>query len=183
MARSGDVISSPVIGETITFEQTAKDTDGALLRFAVVQRPGAKGPAMHLHARQEERLAVVSGTMRVLLGERELELRDGEEVVVPPGVPHRWWNGGAGPLRAVNEFRPALQMERFFETIYGLARDGKTDADGVPPLLQLALLTEYEIFLPKPPVPVQRVVLGLLAPVARLRGYRARYPAYSRDEV
>ena len=183
MAKAGDVIESPVIGETITFRRTARDTGGALLRFEDVQRPGAKGPVLHLHARQEERLAVLAGTMRVIVGTQERELRAGEEVSIPPGVPHRWWNGGDAPLRIENDFRPALAMERFFETIFGLARDGKTDADGVPSLLQLALLTEYEIFLAKPPVPVQRLVLGLLAPLAHLRGYRARYPAYSRDEA
>jgi hypothetical protein len=54
---------------------------------------------------------------------------------------------------------------------------------GAPGLLQLAVLgSEYRDVLrvTKPPWPVQRVVFGLLAPIGRLRGYRARYPQYSR---
>ena len=37
------------------------------------------------------------------------------------------------------ELRPALNSETFFETLYGLARDGKTDENGVPNFLQQAV--------------------------------------------
>jgi hypothetical protein len=32
------------------------------------------------------------------------------------------------------EFGPALNTETFFETMYGLARDGKLDEHGTPPV-------------------------------------------------
>jgi len=46
----------------------------------------------------------------------------------------------------------------------------------VPNLLQLAVLEAAypdEIRLARPPVPVQRVLFALLAPIAPLLGYRA----------
>jgi hypothetical protein len=44
-----------------------------------------------------------------------------------------------------------LNTETFFETVYGLARDGKTDENGVPNLLQQAVtltgVNKGEIYL------------------------------------
>ena len=47
------------------------------------------------------------------------------------------------------EFRPALNTEAFFETMYGLARDGKLGESGAPFLLQTAIISStYEVYLP-----------------------------------
>jgi hypothetical protein len=180
MARAGDVIESPVLNERIVFRQTARDTNGALLQFDDYQVVGAPGPVEHLHTRQEERLEVVSGKMVVRVGGKERHLAAGEAVIIPPGVPHLWRNDGAGELHVLTDFRPALQLERFFELIFGLARDGKTDATGTPAFLQIAAMSPaYGIFLPTPPVPLQRALFAVLGPIARLRGYRPWYPEYS----
>jgi hypothetical protein len=53
----------------------------------------------------------------------------------------------------------------------------------MPYLLQLALSArEFSdvIVFRSPPLAVQQVIFGGLAPVARLRGYRATYPQLSR---
>jgi len=45
----------------------------------------------------------------------------------------------------VVEYRPALRTEVLFETLFGLGRDGKTDEEGSPRLLQGAvMLKEYK---------------------------------------
>lgn len=58
----------------------------------------------------------------------------GEVVTIPAGVPHYFWNGGDKEAHYMQEFRPALQSDRFFETLFGLARDGKLNAAGYPRL-------------------------------------------------
>jgi mannose-6-phosphate isomerase-like protein (cupin superfamily) len=180
MARPGEVIESPVLRDRIVFRQTARETGGTLLQFEDWHQPGAPGPIEHLHPRQEERLEVLQGSMIVRVGGREEHLTVGQHVVIPPGVPHTFRNTSDGELCALTDFRPAMQLERFFETIFGLARDGKTDKDGVPSFLQIAAWTSaYEIYLPKPPVPVQKALFAVLGPLARLRGYRPWYPEYS----
>ena len=79
-----------------------------------------------------------------------------------------WWISGrrSGP--------------RAFETLAGLACDGKTNRAGVPRNpLQLALILrefEEEIYFVRPPLAVQRVILGALAFIGRQLGYRAEYP-------
>ena len=70
-------------------------------------------------------------------------------------------------------------MDTFLETIYGLAQDGKTDAKGMPNLLQLAVFASAYFdtnHLARPPLVVQRLLLGGLAVIGRLAGYRADYP-------
>ena len=69
------------------------------------------------------------------------------------------------------------------ETLFGFARLGHTNAKGMPPPLQLALFgrefSDVLVFRSPPPA-VQRALFGVLAPLARWRGYRATYPQLSR---
>ena len=60
---------------------------------------------------------------------------------------------------------------------------GHTDGKGMPHPLQLALTArEFSdvIVFRSPPLAVQRTIFGVLAPIARWRGYRATYPQLSR---
>jgi mannose-6-phosphate isomerase-like protein (cupin superfamily) len=192
MASRGETIENPLTGERMTFLETARDTNGELLRMDYVAPPRYKGPTEHVHLLQEERFEVVSGVLGVRVGGRELHLEEGQSAVGPPGVPHKWWNPGEEEVRFVAELRPALNTEEFFETAWGLARDGKATGLGIPKNpLQLAVLAgahqgeAYFTAFPWPPIPVQKAlfgVLSLLAPLARLVGYKERYPEYSGPE-
>ena len=193
MSRRGDTIENPHTGDRITFLETARDTDGKLLRMDYVAPPRSKGPTEHVHMLQEERFEVVSGVLGVRVGGRELNLEEGQSAVSPPGVPHKWWNpGNEEEVSFVVELRPALNTEEFFETAWGLARDGKATGLGIPKNpLQLAVLANahqgeaYFIGFPWPPIPVQKAlfgVLSLLTPLARLLGYKECYPEYSGSE-
>jgi quercetin dioxygenase-like cupin family protein len=179
MARSGTVIENPRTGERITFLQTAADTDGQLLRLDLVVKPRGFVAAEHLHPEQEERFVVHSGLMRLRIGDEEHLLGPGHVAVVPPGVPHEWSNAAPSHLHATVEFRPALQMESLFEALFGLAEAGRTNATGLPNLWQIAVLARAyrrEVRLTRPPRIVQRLLFGLLSPVARLLGYRSGLP-------
>jgi quercetin dioxygenase-like cupin family protein len=183
MARVGDEIYNPVQQDRVIWRKTARDTDGELLSADLFVSPGGGNP-MHVHPRQEERFKAVSGSLGVQVRDERRWLTEGEEVIVPPGTPHRWWNDSDDEEAHVSvELRPALNSEVFFETLYGLARDGKTDENGVPNLLQQAValdgINRGEIYLASPPVPVQKVILAVLAPVGRLLGYRDHYQRYS----
>jgi quercetin dioxygenase-like cupin family protein len=183
MARAGDVIENPVRGERVVFRSTAADTGGELLQFDFFMKPGVPPVFEHVHARQEERIEVVSGTVSYRLGGVEHRLSAGEIAVLPPGVRHTLWNSGSDEAHVIMECRPALALETVFETLFGLARDGKTNKRGTPNPLQGAVIgLESETFFPWPPIPVQRGLLAVLAPLARLFGYRARYPQYSKSE-
>jgi len=180
VARAGDEIYNPRQKDRVVFRRTARETDGRLLRLEMFASPGAASPPEHLHLRQEERFETVSGVLRARVGGEEHTLRAGEGMAVPPGTPHTWWIDGEEGARVLVEFRPALNTETFFETMYGLARDGKLDENGAPPLLQTAIISSaYEVYLPRPPTAQQKALFALLVPVGKLIGYRASYPEYS----
>lgn len=187
MASAGDIIQNPITGEQITFLKTARDTGGEALRFEYLAPAHASGPPLHVHPYQEECfVAICSGTLTVRIGNDEQSFGEGESLTVPPGTPHTWRNDGAGEVRMLVEIRPALRMEEAFETTFNLACDGKTDQRGIPknPLQAAAVAREYsdELRLARPPFAVQKVLLGVLAPVLGLLGYRGRYPKHGDPE-
>lgn len=183
MAHVGEQLINPVTGQRLVFRRTTHDTGGELLEVESYLPPGSIEPVEHLHPRQEEHFEVIAGEVRVRLAGQVRTLRAGDTLLIPPGTPHAMWNAGSTEAGFIWQTRPALKTETFFETVWGLARDGKVDDRGRPNLLQTAvLMREYadEFRLTKPPRPIQRLLFGLLAPIARRRGYRGRYPRYSR---
>jgi hypothetical protein len=102
----------------------------------------------------------------------------GEVVVVSPGTVHAFSNAGDTPATARVEIRPALRMERLLETAVELAREGRTNAKGMPTPLELALFTREfadEVQGPFVPAWMQRASLAPLAWLAARRGHGARY--------
>ena len=186
MARAGDAIEHPVTGERVVWRRVSEDTDGDLLELDLFAKPGGFVAAAHVHPHQEERFEVVTGTLALRVGDEERTLRAGDVAVVPPGTPHAWWNAGADQVRIRGEIRPELRTENFFETFFGLARDGKTNRKGLPNLLQLAVLMrayEDEMRLAKPPFAIQRMLFAPLAIIGRALGYRSQYPRHSQATV
>jgi quercetin dioxygenase-like cupin family protein len=179
MVSSGDVLEHPVTREKIIIRKTARDTGGELFQGDLYLQPGAFVAAEHIHPRQEERFAVIAGTLRGRVAGKEFASGPGETVVVPRGAPHVWWNSGDEELHCLVDLRPALQIEGFFETFFGLAQDGKVNPKtGLPNLLQLAVIMRtfrQELVLARPPQLVQTALFGVLSPLGRLVGYRGEY--------
>lgn len=180
MVNSGDVLEHPVTREKIVFRKTARDTGGELLQMDAYLQSGAFVAAEHIHPLQEERFEVIAGTLRGRVAGKESSSGPGETIVVPKGTPHVWWNSGDDELHVLVEVRPALRIESFFETFFGLAQDGKVHPKtGLPNPFQLALMMRTyrnELVLARPPRLVQTLLFGLLAPIGRLLGYKAEYP-------
>ena len=181
MARAGERLHDPVMGDSIEFRETARDTGGALLSgvwTAVGDTP------LHVHPLQEERFEVLSGTVGIQIEDEQRSLGEGEEATVPPGTPHTWYSeDDQEKARFLFELRPALNTEILLETLYGLATDGNTDRNGLPKPLQMAVilngLNKGEIYLATPPIALQKALFALLSPVGKLVGYRDHYPKYS----
>ncbi|HEU4704007.1 MAG TPA: cupin domain-containing protein [Conexibacter sp.] len=183
MATVGEAIENPVSGERIVWIETAASSGGELLAADLHLRRGAAVAATHRHPRQDERFRVDAGRVTLEIEDERRDLAVGDEATVPAGAAHRWWNSGDGEATVRVELRPALDTETFFETFFGLARDGKTNSEGVPDLLQIAVayreLGDSCPVLTKPPAPIQRVLFAVLAPLGRMRGRRAVYAGYS----
>ncbi len=178
MAQTGEMIENPVTHDRVIFRVTAQETNGAFLVFDDFLLAGYISPPEHIHPRQQEHFEVISGSLGVRIAGREQVLRAGENVAVPPGTPHTIWNAGGGETHLRVAFQPALQTEAFFETMFALARDGKTDGQGKPSLLQFAAgASEYGMYVTRPSIALQKALFAVLGPLARLLGYRPQYGA------
>jgi hypothetical protein len=143
--------------------------------------PGGRGAAEHVHPVINEWFTPVSRRVGFRVNGQESVAEIGQRLHVSPGTAHDWWNAGDEEAHVVVEVSPAARFEEAISTTFGLARDGKTNANGLPNLLQLALLSrEFEdvLYFTNPPRAVQKVLFSVLAPVARLLGYRGSYPEY-----
>jgi len=175
MATSGMEIVNPRTGQRVRFVDTAHDSQGALVGLECVSSPSSEREPEHLHPYQENIFEVHSGQLRFKIGDGERLLGAGERLVIPPAVPHCFWVEGVEEARYRQEFRPALQIERFFEVLFGLAREDKLNARGMPPFLMLGVFGQAfwdEVRVTQPPAWVQRLTYAALAPIGRVCGYR-----------
>jgi quercetin dioxygenase-like cupin family protein len=173
------IVEDPVLRTRYSFERTAGENGGEVLRVELWIDPGGSaGP--HLHPTIEERFEVLAGRPSFLSGRNWREAAPGETVVVPPGTRHAFRNRGDEVAHVIAEARPPLQLQEFLEDVAGLSRAGKIMRPGLPKgiggLLAGAVLAEHyreTVVLLVPPPFVQRVVMGPLARLGERRGYRA----------
>ena len=182
MIPPGTAIDSPQTGERLIFRSTADSSGGSLFQAELIVQPGRYVVRSHIHPRQEERFVVLEGRYGWRIGADTGVAGQGETLVCPAGVPHSQWNAGDTPMRIYYEHRPALvSAELFFETQFGLSREGKLTPAGDIRLFQAAvLLGEVSDFIrpASPPVALQHLVFPPIAAIGRMLGYRARYRRY-----
>lgn len=178
-----ELTTVPATGERFRFVSVTDD----LARIDWRLGPGGRSP-LHRHPHQVERVTAIAGSLVVRLrdrtfGEHEVQIVPGRSLSVPAGVTHEFHNTGADDAHMVVDFIPALEMRLFFETLARLARDENVDKRGRPrnPLLLAAFVSRFDrVFVAaRPPRWLQRLLLGPLAALARVRGIQPAEAAYA----
>jgi quercetin dioxygenase-like cupin family protein len=103
----------------LTFLETGRDTDGTLLRVHVRLEPGGRVPR-HVHARQDERVEVLAGSVAVTFGSTTRTLHAGQSIDVPRRKIHVVRNVGDDEARFLLEVRPARRMEFAMRTLFAI---------------------------------------------------------------
>jgi quercetin dioxygenase-like cupin family protein len=179
----GEVWENPVTGEHGTFLELPHQNRQGRLVAELIARVGAKVVGEHRHPIIVEHFTTLEGELTVKRNGKTSILREGQSTTIEANEWHDWWNASDHDVRVRVEVTPGERFLHMIETFWGLARLGHTDANGMPHLLQLALCAQEfsdVIAFRSPPLAVQRVMFGALAPLARWRGYRATYPQLSR---
>ena len=131
MVELGTAIVSPMTGERLTFLSTADSSAGEVFRAELVVQPNRYIVRPHIHPNQEERFVILEGRYGWRIGKETGVSGPGTTLVCPRGVAHSQWNAGDALMRIYYEHRPALtSAEVFFETQFGLSRDGKLSPAG-----------------------------------------------------
>lgn len=181
MSKSGDLFENPVTGEFGYVRLGTQETNGELIVSDLRVRPGGAVLGAHIHPTIDERFTVLNGKIGYMLGDQKGILQAGDSADLPLGIPHDWWNAGDEEARVIVEIRPAERFEQMTRTLFSLAQEGKTNKKGVPNPLQMAVIAkEFEDIVQflSPPLWIQRLLFGILAPLGRLFGYSAIYPRH-----
>ena len=176
MAHEGQEIVNPLTGQRMRFVELSE----GLLRTENHHPPTDAREPLHIHPYQESGAVVRSGKLTFEVAGQRRDLGPGEEIAIPSGAPHRFWNPSDEEAVSAQFFRPALDIAAFFETLFVLGQRGELTSSGAPGLLQTAVMVpEFgdEIRLTKPPWPVVRALCAALRPIAARRGYKARLAA------
>jgi quercetin dioxygenase-like cupin family protein len=181
MAYKNKIILNPKNRNEIKFLQTAKDTGGKLLEMESTYFSHSKEPPAHYHPLQTEDFTVLFGELSIRINGEVKIFKQGETINIQPNVIHSMWNNSNNKTVVNWKVRPAMETEFMLETLLGLARDGKTNEEGVPGLLQISLTANKfsnVLRLVKPPFIFQKIIFTLLTPLAYLLGYKPTYPQY-----
>jgi quercetin dioxygenase-like cupin family protein len=74
---------------------------GANISFFLIDAPMGGGPDLHTHPYAEV-FVIQEGEVTFSVGDETIEAKDGQILVVPPGVPHKYVNSGVGRARHID---------------------------------------------------------------------------------
>jgi quercetin dioxygenase-like cupin family protein len=179
----GEVWENPTTREYARILELPYDNPERRVAAELIARAGARVVGEHRHPGLVECFTVLEGELTMTRSGQMSTLRQGDTALIEPNVWHDWWNASDRDTRVRVDVTPGERFGHMIETLFGLARLGYTNAKGMPDPLQLSLIArEFSdvIVFRSPPLVVQRALFGILAPIARWRGYRATYPQLSR---
>lgn len=160
------VLESRHTGERL--ELTRFDSpDGPWLEIRGSLPPQREGPPLHVHVHEDEGGRVIAGTLSAMVGGHVSSVGPGEEVSLPRGVPHRWWNAGGDVLVFEGWARPVVDLDRMLQAVFEV---GNASPAGRPSLFYLAHAlhrhrrSQATLGLP-------RVVQAMVFPVVILAGH------------
>lgn len=100
-------------GDTFHTKVSTKDTEGDLYVYESI-RVKKGGPALHYHYNQDEFWYVLEGEFLIKVGDKLYEVKAGDSVFGPRGIPHAFAKTNEGNGRLLMTFQPAGKMEECF---------------------------------------------------------------------
>jgi mannose-6-phosphate isomerase-like protein (cupin superfamily) len=104
-------------GGLITLLAESSATGGALNSHRSTFRDGYDGAPPHYHERSAELFFVIGGSLQVLLDEQVTILREGDFLVVPPGVPHAFAAAPGSDADVLFVFAPGVERFEYYRLL------------------------------------------------------------------
>ncbi|KAG2453342.1 hypothetical protein HYH02_001566 [Chlamydomonas schloesseri] len=173
-------------GKRLTVLTRSASTDGQYFEVNVYCTPTAEGfhkgqpcsGPMLSHNRQTVELTALSGKIILSINGTESELKQGEKMVLRPGTPYYYYNGGAEPIEANLRVSPGVPDERYMEALIGLARQNEGLSKTNP--IQLFLIyADNDLTLHDMPEKVWQIARTVVIPLAKAMGFQSRYDKYT----
>lgn len=184
MPVKGQIITNPVTGDSYEFLETAEDTGGVSVTMRATLKSIGKVVPNHFHVFQDETFEVISGQLTFLKDGKITTLSAGDKITLPKNVPHNHYNSSDAEVVYIHSVKPALDFDYLIENLIGLIADGK-GKNGKLGLVQELVSVKYlesKSYLAEIPLGLQKILANIIAPAARIFGYRAIYKKYSGTE-
>lgn len=109
---------------------------------------------MHQHPEQAQFIRVIRGRLRVICGDREVVVRSGQSLLIPPGTAHKAWNPGPGVTITHTAFTPGgneavyrrhgVKLEEMDAARLHAQKSAAANEQLVASMVQMGLLTRCE---------------------------------------
>ncbi len=171
--KAGDVLVSRIEG----FIQKVTGIEGEWITSEMVVEPNSPGPPFHYHETFDELFSVVEGTLHVRVHKDVKRVNPGETLLVPAGTPHQPFNPTAvRVVLASAEPSIPITFAACLVQLYALM-DAEVPMSGMDMALQMSVIDPIcDTHIGDIPAPLWVTLKVVLAPAARLLGYRNYYP-------
>jgi quercetin dioxygenase-like cupin family protein len=132
------VIGNPLYKDTVTFLTTSAQSGGQISELEVTLLPGGRNP-IHYHKSYSETFTAIEGEVGVGLSKKDKKiLKKGDSsYTVEPYSLHYWFNPTDREIKFKVEIKPGHEgFENSLRILYGLAKDGLTNKEGIPKSIQ-----------------------------------------------
>jgi len=176
---SGDTFYSKAEG----FDQHVLWQKDGWVRVRLVIEPKGFGPPEHIHTNLDETFTVKEGVLSILVNGEKKTLQKGESLTVKSGTRHKPFNETDLPViveSTEDERSLPVEFAYHLSQIYPFVDSLGEEPSSFAMILQLSVYgPEMDAYLADGgPIPVQKAMRFVLAPTARLLGYKNYYAEY-----
>ncbi|MBK9156033.1 MAG: cupin domain-containing protein [Chloracidobacterium sp.] len=171
-----------MVSKSEGFDQTVLSVNDGWLHTRLIAKPHAIGPPEHFHEHFTETFTVKSGTLSILINGEKRILGPGETITVPPMTRHKPFNetGETVIIESIDPRTLPVEFGFLLTQLYGFMDSFPDGPSTQQMLMQLSVYgSEADSWLADgPPLLVQKAMRFLMAPTARLLGYRSYYEEF-----
>ena len=132
-----NIIINPIFKDTVTFIRTAKESNGQVSELELTLLSGGHNP-LHYHKCYSETFTAIEGEVGIGLGRMDKKiLKPGNSCTFEPYNHHYFFNPTDKKIKFKIEIKPGHEgFENSLRILYGLAKDGLTNKEGIPKSIQ-----------------------------------------------
>jgi quercetin dioxygenase-like cupin family protein len=171
--------TNPVTKETF---RCLSSTEEAYVMEWIVQ-PNGYVPFEHVHVHQDEIFHVQQGEIRVVINHLEQIGTSGQTVTVPRGVRHIAYNNSSEVLACIVEYRPGLDIFKYFQCFGGLTYDRDINRKygiNIPKMMYFMKKNAKALARPTSlPSPIFNLLMNIFYVAGSLAGWERLYKKYT----
>ena len=177
----GDVLVNEAAGERIVFRRVPPPASDGPTVIDVHLEPQGAVPIAHVHPGTDEVFRVLKGVVRFVIDGKERIAKTGESVTVPAGRPHAVANPHESPAKVQVHMTPSGDLNIALTQVHGFLNETGHQG-GLSEFLQMLRFADrYAVYRGDLPVWFQRLGITMIAPVARVLGFRSFYETYCQE--